>query len=59
MRASSVSLSHHTFDSEVLGNSRSVWLQPPHGDTEGAGLAIFLDGEYYVTHLEAPQLMAA
>ena len=57
MHRSSIEVSHYVVDSEVLGNSRSVWIQPPPTETAEAGLAIFLDGEYYLTHFRTPQVM--
>ncbi len=44
--------------SEALGNERNIWLQEP--ATPGpAELLLFLDGEYFLTHLEAPATVRA
>jgi enterochelin esterase family protein len=42
--------------SAVLGNTRTVWLQPPTG--EPAGTLVFLDAEYYVAHVKAAPIVA-
>lgn len=51
-----ITLTKGTFVSAVLPGERRVWTQPPAAgpDTNAAGLAVFLDGEYYVTHIAAP-----
>lgn len=38
--------------------SRRVWIQPPADETRSAGLAVFLDGEYFATHIAAPSTLA-
>ena len=46
-------LSEHHIDSSSGTFSRKVWvLDPPNGEPEH--IAIFLDGEYYVNHMDAP-----
>lgn len=47
-----------SFESEILGNRRKVWLQPPTGGVPAEGLVVLLDGEYYVDRIEAPSVVS-
>ncbi|MHA6323677.1 alpha/beta hydrolase [Roseivivax sp. CAU 1753] len=55
-----IDLRQHRISSDTLQSDRNFWLQPPlNADPSAdAGLTVFLDGEYYLTHFGAPQTMA-
>ena len=55
---SHISLSQSKIESDILGNTRDLWLQPPVDDRVASALAIFLDGEFFIGHFDAPATMA-
>ena len=46
-----IALHQNSFHSPTLNNTRPVWTQSPASDP--VGVLIFLDAEYYLTHLQA------
>src|SRR5687768_15416515 len=40
--------------SEILGNTRRIWFQPPPAGACAESLCVLLDGEYYVDRMDAP-----
>jgi enterochelin esterase family protein len=47
----------HTFESQVLDNTRPVWLHQPAVDGAPTHLAVFLDGDFFIDHFGAPEAM--
>jgi len=46
-------LGRYEFDSSLLGNRRSLWVQTPRPGHRPPGLLLFLDGEHYLRDLGA------
>lgn len=55
-----IDLKQRRISSKTLSSERNFWLQPPlkADPSVDAGLVVFLDGEYYLTHFGAPRTMA-
>lgn len=53
-----ISLTQYVIDSDILANSRNLWLQPPADESAAETLAVFLDGEFFVGFFDAPAAMA-
>lgn len=50
-----IPLAQYQLSSDVLANTRTVWLQPPALESSAPpGLTIFLDGPYFLGHFDAP-----
>jgi enterochelin esterase-like enzyme len=59
MRDDTIELIQYRISSKLLNNEREVWVQAPlaGANVASAGLAVFLDGEYYLTRFDAPRTM--
>lgn len=53
---SDIDLLQCEFESRILGNRRTVWVQP--GDSLANGVCVFLDGEYYLAHVRAAGIVS-
>ena len=54
-----IHLQQHELASDILGNRRAVWVQPPPAACgKPVGACIFLDGEYYLTGVRAAGIVA-
>jgi enterochelin esterase family protein len=49
----------NTLKSANLGNERTVWVQTPDANEPPAALIVFLDGEFYREHIDAPAITMA
>ena len=53
---SDIDLLQCEFESRILGNRRTVWVQ--RRDSLATGVCIFLDGEYYLAHVRAAGIVS-